>query len=63
MDVRLVAAALAGGLLSATASGQITVKGDPAKAIYEIHPRLCEFVDSVDTLLTEPSTEQPQRQQ
>ena len=32
MDVRLVAAALAGSLLSAAASGQIAVKGDPAKA-------------------------------
>jgi cytochrome c553 len=32
MDVRLLAAALAGSLLSASAHAQIAVKGDPAKA-------------------------------
>jgi cytochrome c553 len=32
MDVRLVAAAIAGALFSAVAQGQIAVKGDPAKA-------------------------------
>jgi cytochrome c553 len=47
MDVRLVAAALAGSLLSAAASGQIAVKGDPAKA-QQLVTQVCAACHAAD---------------
>jgi cytochrome c553 len=47
MDVRLVAAALAGSLLSCTAYGQGAVKGDPAKA-EQIVKQVCAACHAAD---------------
>ena len=47
MDVRLVAAALAGVLFSAAAHGQIAVKGDPAKA-QQLVTQVCAACHNAD---------------
>lgn len=47
MDLRLVAAALASAFLSAAAHGQITVKGDPAKA-QQLVTQVCSACHGAD---------------
>lgn len=47
MDVRLLATALAGVLISAAAQGQVAVKGDPAKAQQTVK-EVCAACHSVD---------------
>jgi cytochrome c553 len=57
MEVRLVAAALAGALLSAAAYGQVTVKGDPAKAQQLVTQvcAACHGADGNSAIPTNPS--------
>ena len=47
MNVRLVAAALAGAFISAAAYGQVAVKGDPAKA-QQIVTQVCAACHGAD---------------
>jgi cytochrome c553 len=47
LDVRLVAMALAGSILSAAANGQIAVKGDPAKA-QQVVTQVCAACHGAD---------------
>ena len=57
MDVRLVAAALAGALLSSAAHAQISVKGDPAKAQQLVTSvcAACHGADGNSAIPTNPS--------
>jgi cytochrome c553 len=57
MDVRLVAAALAGALLSSAAHAQVSVKGDPAKAQQLVSSvcAACHGADGNSAIPTNPS--------
>src|ERR1051325_9868712 len=54
MDVRLVAATLAGVLFAAAAHGQIAVKGDPAKA-QQLVTQVCAACHNADGNSTIPA--------